>query len=135
MVGKRKRETRVVARSEEASILDAAQIEERDVIRQYFESQFEPLEEASTNVKKSLKSGNTLDGQSDDLSLSDWEGFSGEESTSLIEIIDHGEKDKESTHLMDDVWDAKLFMVGSHMCQMPQILISHIQGYETARSR
>lgn len=109
MIGKRKRETRRIVRSDEASSLRAAQAPDRDIFRQCFETHFEPLQEASTNGDESPGSGDDSHTLSDAASLSDWEGLSGEESIPPVEIIEHG---KESTHLADDVQQSKAFMVG-----------------------
>jgi hypothetical protein len=108
MIGKRKRETRRIIRSDEASSLNTLQSPDLDIFRRYFEIRFEPLQEACTKEAGSSRTGDDLDASSDAASLSDWDGLPGEGPVPPVEIIEHG---KESTHLTDHVQQPKAFMV------------------------
>ncbi len=110
MIGKRKRRTRRIVRSEEARSLVIAQTQDRDIFRQYFESQFEPLQEAFTQADESSQIPHNLGASSDTASLSDWDGLSEEDSTPGVEIIEHG-REKVTTSI-DDAQHARQFMVG-----------------------
>jgi hypothetical protein len=114
MIGKRKRETRVMTRSDEHPALDAAPTQDQDIFRQYFESQFEPLQEASLKLNATLERGDSPDTSSDAASISEWAGLSDEDSLAPIEVIEYGEK-KEFTDSADDMKHAKAFMVRSQM--------------------
>ncbi len=113
MIGKRKRETRRIVRSEEAQSLVIAQTQDRDIFRHYFESQFEPLQEVCTQIDGSSKFPDNLGASSDAASLSDWDGLSEEDSTPGVEIIEHGKE--EATMSVDDGQHTKEFMVGVKM--------------------
>jgi hypothetical protein len=114
MIGKRKRETQVITRSEELLPLDAAPTQDQDIFRQYFESQFEPLQEASLKLNAPLERGDSLDTLSDAASISEWAGLSDEDSLIPIEVIEYGEA-KEATDSADDMKHAKAFMVRLQM--------------------
>jgi hypothetical protein len=111
MIGKRKRETEVIIRPEEASPLKAAQADDRVIFRQYFESRFEPLEEEFTSTREPGENNESLEIESDAESTSGWEGLSGEESGAHIEVIEYGSKQL-STNSSDKLPEAKAFMVG-----------------------
>lgn len=135
MLGKRKRETRILHRSEETPSLDInAQEKHRHLFRQYLESQFEPLPEASKNLGGGSQNEDEFDTSSNADSLSDWEGLSDEGSVHRIEIIEHREK-QESTQPADDEQHAKAFMVRFADELGAQILITCSQECETARTR
>jgi hypothetical protein len=110
MIGKRKRDAQVVARLERTAEQNTAPAHASDLFRQYFESQFEPLQELSTNVNESVQSDEDDYVSSEGASLSDWEGLSGDESIPQVEVIEFGEK-QESSRLTDDLQLARAFMV------------------------
>ena len=110
MIGKRKRETQVVVRTEQATSSNDAQTQDRYIFRQFFESHFETLQ-PSTNLNESAEEGeDDLGTSSDALSVSDWEGLSDEE-ISAIEIIEHDQK-KDPTFPAGAMQHDKAFMVG-----------------------
>jgi hypothetical protein len=109
MTGKRKRETQVVARSEKHLCQKIAQKHDHDIFRHYFESQFEPLEAAFTGVNEDSGSEAGPDTSSDSANLSEWEGFSYEESHPQVKVIEHGER--KDSNLTTDLQHAKAFMV------------------------
>ena len=129
MIGKRKRETRGIARSVEAQSLIITQIQDRDIFRRHFESQFEPLREMCTQIDGSLKNSDDPGTSSETASLSDWDGLSEEDSTSGIEIIEHGKREPPKS--ANDGQHAKKFMVGLKMDQNRPMLIS-LQEFEAA---
>ncbi|ERF69132.1 hypothetical protein EPUS_01088 [Endocarpon pusillum Z07020] len=108
MIGKRKRETRGIARSVEAHSLVIAQTRDRDIFRRCFESRFEPLQEVCTQIDGSLKTSDDLGTSSDAASLSDWDGLSEGDSTPGIEIIEHGKREPPTS--ANDGQHAKKFM-------------------------
>jgi hypothetical protein len=111
MTGKRKPEIQVITRSDEGRWSDNAQNEALDAFRQHFESQFEPLHDASVHTIHFSEIGDNVETSSDATSISDWEGFLDEESTPTVEIIKH-EEEKDLAHANDDLEHAKAFMVG-----------------------
>ncbi len=134
MIGKRKRETQVIARAEEVSSSNAGQTQDRDIFRQYFEIQFEPLQEVSTAEDGWSGSGDKFDASSDAASLSDWNGLSDAESIPPVEIIEYGEK-MESTNSGGEEQHVKAFMVGCQMDREQYVLIIRRQECETASLR
>lgn len=126
MIGKRKRENRVLTRSEEGSFNNTTHSRDThdgDIFRQYFENQFEPLETTFTIVHDDSISGDSDDDSSHAASLSDWGGLSGDESIPPVEIIEYGEKEK--TDSADDVQGKKSFMVGLQIRRELQKLNLH----------
>ena len=129
MIGKRKRETRRIVRSEEAQSLVVDQIQDRDIFRQYFESQFEPLQEVCTHKDRSLEVPKDLEIPSDAATISDWDGLSEEDPTPGVKIIEHGKGNALTS--VDDGQHAKAFMVGLMIDQNRPMLIS-LQEFKTA---
>jgi len=108
MIGKRKRETRRITRTDEASSSTTLRSPDLDIFKQHFETRFEPLQEESMNEIGSSRTSDDLDTSSDAASLSDWGGLSSGEPIPPVEVIEHG---KESTDLIDHVHQPKAFMV------------------------
>jgi hypothetical protein len=108
MIGKRKRETRRITRTDEASSSTTPRPPDLDIFKQYFETRFESLEGESTKEDGSSRNSDDLDTSSDAASLSDWDGLSSGEPIPPVEVIEHG---KESTDVIDHIHQPKAFMV------------------------
>ena len=91
MLGKRKREVAVVSRETKRSVSaspPSAPVDAQDLLRQYFESRFEPIEQPKP-VKES-ESENSSAADTEDEEGSDWSGISdGEEETAEPEVVDY----------------------------------------------
>lgn len=101
MVGKRKREAIVVSRSTEQEEAPAADpVDSHDLLRKYFEAQFEPL----TTTQISAVSVSRTEFKEDESSDSEWDGISdgAEESYDeddqapevTLEVVDHSTSHK-----------------------------------------
>lgn len=110
MVGKRKRDTSVVSRNTTADVKDVAPTAtdaSYDLLRKYFESQFQPLElptsRAPRDNTESIEN-DSKDEQEDSDSGSEWNGVSdGESEDNKVEVVEC----KDSRVTTDDVLDKK----------------------------
>ena len=121
MVLKRKRDTSVVSRSKKSEETspqrtDNAADNAHDLMRKYFESQFEPLDLPSKSTNDSDSEELDDDDEDDDEDMSgleedDWDGMSEDEDSPQVEIIEH--KDAQRTDDKIDKKAYKAFMVSS----------------------
>jgi hypothetical protein len=108
MIGKRKRETRRITRTDQTSSSTTLGSPDLNIFKKYFETRFEPLQGETTKEVGSPRTSDDLDTSSDAASLSDWDGLSSGEPIPPVEVVEHG---KESIDLVDQVQQAKAFMV------------------------
>jgi hypothetical protein len=131
MIGKRKRDTAVASRKKIAATEtekrqstgdDNDQANHHDIFRQFFESQFKPIEKAPATRNKASDSDTAEDGESesgDAHSGSEWDGLSeneGQKEQQAVEVIAY-DNDSSQKREEDELARAeyKSFMVSSYL--------------------
>lgn len=120
MVGKRKRDLTVISRAtskpeDDDSTGQQPPPDAQDLLRQYFEARFEPLEHLQPTNRVSTDFNDFTDDSeeeedSDASDEPDWDGVSSEESSEEPEVVDHS-----NSNITKDIPDKvalKSFMVG-----------------------
>lgn len=120
MVGKRKRDTSVLSRSQQKAAKEiketkpelpaATESSAQDRLRKFFEAQFQPLEvKGTTNAQKESQSDSEEDdddcsaisGHDDSESGSEWSGFEGEEDNAPVEVVEYEAPSRANDEMMD----------------------------------
>lgn len=104
MLGKRKRGVAVVSRETKRSVSASpppAPVDAQDLLRQYFESRFEPIEQPKP--AKEPESENPSAADTEDEEGSDWSGISdGDEQTAEPEVVDYASSNLNRLNEDDD---------------------------------
>lgn len=104
LLGKRKREVAVVSRETKRSVSASpppAPVDAQDLLRQYFESQFEPIEQPKPTQESESEDSSAPD--TEDEEGSDWDGISdGDGKPAEPEVVDHTNSNCERLNEDDD---------------------------------
>lgn len=110
MIGKRKRETTVFHREEQASAATSDR-PRAELFRKYFEARFEPLPQSTTTTSNPAKNESQesieTDEQSED---SSWEGLPEDASPPRVDVVEHQSQDV-SIKDLERPFEFKSFMV------------------------
>ena len=91
MLGKRKRETRVVSRREKPTKEPRSIPDLNSIFRKHFEESFAPLPETSSNLDEHIDERvDSSEDSIEDSEVSDWSGLSDSDNDQVVvEVIDH----------------------------------------------
>lgn len=91
MLGKRKRDVRIVRREERDPVTDTKS-PGPDLFRKYFETSYEPLPELARTTQSPLAKDveRASEGSSDNVSeASSWDGLADDDSLPAVHVVDH----------------------------------------------
>lgn len=133
MIGKRKREAVVVDRRQPTA-RHSADDGANEVLRQHFESVFEPLPDLKQHDEDVV--ADSGDSEDADASHSDWDGLSDDDAQPIttVEVVEHSKRDESETTGRRST-EFKAFMVGTCSCAKSTAdhfnrLLSHQKKHE-----